>query len=236
MSKIEIKNFSARRGTFVLKPFDLTIEEGEIFAILGYTGSGKTVLLEAVGGMFSGETGVITYNGKDVVSIPPEDRGLGFVYQSHVLFPHMTVRENIEYGLKMKRYSKDERKRRSDALMKMFSIEHIKDQYPGTISGGESQRTAIARAIALEPEILLLDEPFSALDPSTRKILYREIKNIHDKLHCTIVFVTHDFKEAEILADRVGILLGGELLDVVNGSNLMKKTYCDKVEMFLGRK
>ena len=236
MSKIEIKNFTAERGTFKLRPFDLTIEDGEIFAILGYTGSGKTVLLEAIGGMFSGKTGVITYDGVNVASIPPENRGLGFVYQSHALFPHMKVRDNIEYGLKMKKVPKNERRKRSKELMEMFSIDHIADQYPGTISGGESQRTAIARAIALEPEVLLLDEPFSALDPSTRNILYREIKNIHEKLHCTIVFVTHDFKEAEILADRVGILLGGELLDVTEGKGLMERTYCDKVEMFLGRK
>ena len=236
MSKIEIKNFSAKRGTFELKPFDLTIEDGEIFAILGYTGSGKTVLLEAIGGMFAGDTGVITYNGVDVVSIAPENRGLGFVYQSHALFPHMKVRDNIEYGLKMRKVPKEERRKRSKELMEMFSIEHIADQYPGTISGGESQRTAIARAIALEPDVLLLDEPFSALDPATRTILYREVKNIHEKLNCTIVFVTHDFNEAEILADRVGILLGGELLAVTDGADLMKKKYCDKVEMFLGRK
>ena len=236
MSKIEIKNFSAERGTFKLKPFDLTIEDGEIFAILGYTGSGKTVLLEAIGGMFHGKTGVITYNGVDVVSIAPENRGLGFVYQSHVLFPHMKVKDNIEYGLKMKKVPKEQRKKRVNELMKMFSIEHIADQYPGTISGGESQRTAIARAIALEPDVLLLDEPFSALDPATRTILYREIKNIHENLNCTIVFVTHDFNEAQILADRVGILLGGELLAVTSGADLMNKTYCDKVEMFLGRK
>ena len=236
MSKIEIKNFSAKRGTFKLKPFDLTIEDGEIFAILGYTGSGKTVLLEAIGGMFAGDTGVITYDGKDVVSIPPENRGLGFVYQSHALFPHMKVRDNIEYGLKMKKVPKEERHRRSKELMEMFSISHIADQYPGTISGGESQRTAIARAIALEPDVLLLDEPFSALDPATRSILYREVKNIHERLHCTIIFVTHDFLEAEELADRVGILLGGELLAVTDGADLMNKEYCDKVEMFLGRK
>ena len=236
MSRIDIKDFAVRRGKFNLKPVNLTIEDGEIFAILGYTGSGKTVLLEAIGGMFPGDRGVVTYDGVNVVSIPPVDRSLGFVYQSHALFPHMKVCDNIEYGLKMNKVPKEERRRRSTELMKMFSIEHIAEQYPGTISGGESQRTALARAIALEPKLLLLDEPFSALDPSTRKTLCSELKNIHDELGCTIVFVTHDFEEVEVLADRVGILLGGEMLAVTEGKNLMKNHYCDRVEMFLGRK
>ncbi len=236
MSKIEIKDFSVRRGLFELKPVNLTINDGEIFAILGHTGSGKTVLLEAIGGMFPGDTGQILCDGIEVLKIPASDRKLGFVYQSHVLFPHMKVRENIEYGMKMNHFSKEKRRAVSEKLMKMFSIYQIKDQYPGTISGGESQRTAIARALALEPHILLLDEPFSALDPSTRNNLYEEIRKIHEKFHCTIVFVTHDFAEAERLADRVGILLDGELLAVTKAKELMKKEYCDKVELFLGRK
>ena len=235
MKEIKIDEFTVRRGNFLLKPVSLTIKKGEIFAILGYTGSGKTVLLEAVAGMFSGDSGRILYDGEDVSGVPPGKRGIGIVYQNHGLFPHMTVAENIGYGMKMNHYDKKERTRRTEELLELLSITHIKDQYPGTLSGGESQRTALARALALRPGVLLLDEPFSALDPSTRRILYRELLAIHKQFECTIIFVTHDFKEASILADRIGILLDGELLAVTGGKELMEHTYCEKVETFLGR-
>ncbi len=235
MKKILIHNFSVRRGSFTLKPLSLTIEKGEIFAILGRTGSGKTVLLEAIGGMFPGTGGSIQYDGVDVMDIPPRSRRLGFVYQDHGLFPHMKVCDNISYGLKMHGFSKEEQRKRTSDLMEMLSITHIKNQYPGTLSGGESQRTALARALALEPEVLLLDEPFSALDPATRKQLYLELTRIHDHFRCTIIFVTHDFVEARLLAHRVGILLNGELKAVVSSDRLTDEHYCEEVEQFLGR-
>lgn len=236
MKEIKIEDFTVQRGNFILKPVNLTIQKGEIFAILGYTGSGKTVLLEAVCGMFPGKDGRILYDGTDVLSLRPGERKIGIVYQNHGLFPHMKVRENISYGMKMNHYPKQEREQRTRELMEMLSISHVAEQYPGTLSGGESQRTAIARALALNPEVLLMDEPFSALDPTTRNNLYGEIKKIHEKFRCTIIFVTHDFEEARLLADRVGILLDGELLSVTGGKELMDKTYSDKIERFLGRK
>lgn len=236
MKKIVIHNFSVQRGSFTLNPLSLTVEKGEIFAILGRTGSGKTVLLEAIGGMFAGTEGQICFDDTDILDIVPGERRLGFVYQDHGLFPHMKVYDNIVYGLKMHRVPKEEQRLRAQALMEMLSITHIKDQYPGTLSGGESQRTALARALALEPEVLLLDEPFSALDPTTRQQLYREIKAIHERFQCTIIFVTHDFTEAGLLADRVGILLNGELKAVVAADRLMAEHYSDEVEEFLGRK
>ena len=236
MKKIVIHNFSVQRGSFTLNPLSLTVEKGEIFAILGRTGSGKTVLLEAIGGMFAGTEGQICFDDTDILDIAPGERRLGFVYQDHGLFPHMKVYDNIVYGLKMHRVPKEEQRRRAQALMEMLSITHIKDQYPGTLSGGESQRTALARALALEPEVLLLDEPFSALDPTTRQQLYLEMKAIHEQFQCTIIFVTHDFTEAGLLADRVGILLNGELKAVVAADRLMAEHYSDEVEEFLGRK
>ena len=236
MKEITIDHFTVKRGNFLLKPVSLTIKKGEIFAILGYTGSGKTVLLEAICGMFPGKDGNVLYDGRDVLSIRPGDRKLGIVYQDHGLFPHMKVKDNISYGMKINHYPKEVREKRTEELMEMLAITHIANQYPGTLSGGESQRTAIARALALNPEVLLMDEPFSALDPATRNVLYEEIRKIHDKFGCTIIFVTHDFEEARILADKVGILLDGELLAVTTGKQLMDKTYSDKIEKFLGRK
>ena len=164
MNQLVINNFSVKRGSFALSPISLTIQMGEIFAILGRTGSGKTVLLEAISGMFPGDTGSILLDGTDIRDIPPSQRKLGLVYQDYGLFPHMKVKENISYGLKMHGYSKKEQDSRAQELMEMLSISHIGDQYPGTLSGGESQRTALARALALAPQVLLLDEPFSALD------------------------------------------------------------------------
>lgn len=236
MKEITIDRFTVKRGNFLLKPVSLTIRKGEIFAILGYTGSGKTVLLESICGMFPGDEGQVLFDGRDVLSVRPGDRKIGIVYQNHALFPHMKVRDNISYGMKIRRYPRELRDRRTEELMEMLSISHIAEQYPGTISGGESQRTAIARALALNPEVLLLDEPFSSLDPATRKNLYEEIRKIHDRFGCTIIFVTHDFDEARILADRVGILLDGELLAVTTAEQLMNSTYSDRIERFLGRK
>ncbi len=235
MKTIEIRDFSVRRGTFTLGPLSLTLQPGEIFAVLGYTGSGKTVLLESLCGLIPGNSGKILYDGRDVLDIPIGQRGLGIVSQDHGLFPHMRVEENIAYGLRRNHYKREEREQRVSELLHLLSISHIRKQYPGTLSGGESQRTALARALALKPELLVLDEPFSALDPATRQTLYRELLAIHKQLPCTIVFVTHDFAEAQLLADRVGILLDGELLTVSDSKTLMERHYCDKIEKFLGR-
>lgn len=235
MNEIVINNFSVKRGSFTLSPVSLTIKKGEIFAILGRTGSGKTVLLEAVSGMFPGDTGSIMYDGIDIRSIPPGQRKLGLVYQDYGLFPHMKVRENIAYGLKMHGYPKNEQDRRVQELMEMLSITQIRDQYPGTLSGGESQRTALARALALAPQVLLLDEPFSALDPATRRSLYQELDRIHQHFGCTIIFVTHDFLEAQTLAERAAVLLDGKLKAVADTKSLMTGHFCEDVERFLGR-
>ena len=235
MNQLVINNFSVKRGSFTLSPISLTIQKGEIFAILDRTGSGKTVLLEAISGMVPGDTGSILFDGIDIRDIPPGQRKLGLVYQDYGLFPHMKVKENISYGLKMHGYSKKEQDSRAQELMEMLSISHIRDQYPGTLSGGESQRTALARALAPAPQVLLLDEPFSALDPATRQSLYQELRRIHRHFGCTIIFVTHDFLEARTLAGRAAILLEGELKTVTDTSKLINGHFSAEVEGFLGR-
>ena len=247
MKTIRIENFSTRKGTFQLHPVNLTIERSEIFAILGRTGSGKTVLLEAIAGMYRGDQGRILFDDTDITTIPPGERQIGLVYQDCSLFPHMKVWENIAYGLKMHRVPKAEQKRRVETFLEMMSITSIRDQYPGTLSGGEKQRTALARALALEPEVLLLDEPFSALDPAMRATLYDNIRAIHDRFRCTIIFVTHDrfrctiifvthdFTEAQLLADRIGILLHGDLMAVSPAQCFLTQHYTPEIEDFLGR-
>lgn len=217
---IEIRNLRVRRRSFVLDVPALDVHPHEIFAILGSTGSGKTVLMEAVAGACSWERGEILLDGKRADSLPIQQRHLGILYQDYALFPHMSVRENIGYGLKVRKTDPAEIKRRVDRLLADFGIKAIADRYPGIISGGEAQRTALARALILEPDILLLDEPFSALDPATKRQMYGVMQDVHTRFDCTIVFVTHDFAEARILADRVGIVLGGRLRTVRDADRL----------------
>ncbi len=232
---IDIRDLEARRGTFRLRVPELSIASGEVFAILGTTGSGKTVLLEAIAGAFPFEKGEVLIDGVATSEMAVQDRGLGILYQDHALFPHMTVRQNIEYGARVRGISACEIERRSDELMAIFGIEGIAESYPGAISGGESQRTALSRALMVEPDVLLLDEPFSALDPTTKKRLYSVVADVHERFGCTMVLVTHDFDEAHSLADRVGIVLDGQLRAVREASMLFEREgMYEDVMAFLG--
>ena len=232
---ISIRDLTVTRGSFTLRVDALDVAPREVFAILGRTGSGKTVLMESIAGAFPLDGGTILLDGKDVESLPIQQRHMGVVYQDHALFPHMTVRENIAYGLKMNVCPRDETQRRVSDQMAMFGIDGIADKHPGIISGGEAQRTALARALVLQPEILLLDEPFSALDPSTKERMYDTIRDIHARFDCTIVFVTHDFNEAAMLADRVGIVLEGSLRAILPAAQLFDAECSEDVAAFLGR-
>lgn len=232
---ISIRDLTVTRGAFTLRVDRLDVAPREVFAVLGRTGSGKTVLMEAVAGAFPLDGGKILLDGKDVETLPIQQRHLGVVYQDHALFPHMTVRGNIAYGLRMNGFARDEIARRVDEQMRLFGIDGIADKHPGIISGGEAQRTALARALVLRPEILLLDEPFSALDPSTKERMYATVRDIHARFDCTIVFVTHDFNEAAMLADRVGIVLDGRLREILPAAELFEAECEPDVAAFLGR-
>lgn len=235
MKEILIKDFTAKRGNFLLESVNLKINENEVLAILGKTGSGKTVLLEAIAGMFRGNKGEILYDGVNVYRIRPGQRKLGLVYQDQALFPHLTVYENIVYGMKMHKVAKDIRDQETISISKKLGISHLLDRYPQTLSGGERQRVALARAIVLKPKLLLLDEPFSALDPSTKEQLYKLFKEIHKHYKCTIIFVTHDFHEAVLLSDRIAILLNGRMRAIIDADKLGETKFDEDVEIFLGR-
>ena len=232
---IRIEHLLVTRGSFTLRVDELTVSPREIFAILGETGAGKTVLLEAIAGAYPVDEGAIELDGKNIETLPVQQRHLGIVYQDYALFPHMSVAENIGYGLKMNDVPADEAARRIERQLSLFGIERIADRFPGIISGGESQRCALARALVMEPEILLLDEPFSAVDPATKERLYQTIRDIHRAFDCTIVFVSHDFNEAVTLADRVGIVLGGKLRAIARSDELFTKKFDEDVMRFLGR-
>ncbi|WP_027400380.1 ABC transporter ATP-binding protein [Anaerovorax odorimutans] len=231
-----VNNFSLALGDFHLNQICLDIEEGEIFAILGPTGAGKTVLLESIAGIYEGEKGVVFLDGKRVCDSAPNKRDLAFVYQDYALFPHMTVMENIKFGLKMKKIDKNKGNERINELITLLKIEHLMNRYPANLSGGEKQRVALARALVLNPKLLLMDEPFSALDPKTKEQMYQLIKKIHEAFGCTIIFITHDFNEAQRLAFRIGILIGGSIRGVCESQALFHGNMEKDVEDFLIRK
>lgn len=230
---VEIKKYSIQLGKFKLNNINLDICEKEIFAVLGRTGSGKTVLLESVAGFYEKFSGDVSIQGQRVIDIPLEKREIGFVYQDFGLFPHMTVYDNITYGLKIRRKDSAYKKKMADKMAEILSIGHILNQYPGTLSGGERQRTALARALILNPKLLLMDEPFSSLDPATKETMYQQIKKIHKIFGCTILFVTHDFNEAQIMADRIGIMVNGELKGIRKSTDLFENYQDEEINKFL---
>jgi ABC-type sugar transport system ATPase subunit len=231
---VEVTNFSLKMCDFELNDISFEIYAREIFAIVGKTGSGKTLLLEAIAGFYTGLKGCVYLNGKAVQEIPLSARRIGFVYQDYGLFPHMSVEQNISYGLKMQKRTKSEITEEVARMAETLSITHILKQYPGTLSGGEKQRTALARALILSPDLLLMDEPFSALDPVTKQTMYHELLKIHKQFQCAIVFVTHDFTEVQKLADRVGIMAGGCLKAVRAADKLFGQYEDDEINKFFG--
>lgn len=231
---VEINNYSVQLGKFKLNQINLNIGEKEIFAVLGRTGSGKTVLLESVAGFYRKFSGKVMIQGIPVINVPLEKRNIGFVYQDFGLFPHMTVFDNITYGLKIRKIDKGVQKERVDKMAEILSIGHILKQYPGTLSGGERQRTALARALILNPQLLLMDEPFSSLDPATKENMYNQINKIHDIFGCTILFVTHDFNEAQRMANRIGIMVNGELKAIRKSTDLFERCQDEEINQFLG--
>lgn len=231
---VSVEELVVNRGSFKLHVGELAIKPREVFAILGSTGSGKTVLMESIAGAFPLSEGRILLDGKDVETLPVQQRHLGIVYQDYALFSHMSVYDNIAYGLRMNGCAASEVHERVGEMLELFGISHIADRYPGVISGGESQRVALARALVLRPGIMLMDEPFSALDPATKKRMYETFRRIHERFDCTIVLVTHDFNEAQTLADRVGIVIDGRLRVVRPAKDLFENESDEDVRFFLG--
>jgi len=231
---ITLRGISQRLKAFSLGPLDLEIRPGEYFVLLGSTGMGKTSLLEVIAGLRAMDSGEVWFNGTNVTQLPPEQRDVGFVYQGYLLFPHLNVRRNIEFGLRQRRVTPAERSQRVQDLAKILGIEHLLDRGIGLLSGGEQQRVALARALAIQPKLLLLDEPLSALDPKTRSILQGELRQIHQKLGTTTLHVTHNFEEAITLADRVGIMHQGSLVQVGEPTEVFRNPNSKVVADFVG--
>ena len=232
---IEFREIQKKYGQEeVIKEHSFKIEDGELFVLVGQSGSGKTTTLKMINRLVEADAGSIFIDGKDITSIPLRKLRLdiGYVLQSIALFPNLTVRENIELIPEMKKWQAAKRHKESDELLEKVGLEasKYKDRYPRELSGGEQQRVGILRAIITQPKILLMDEPFSALDPISRKGLQLLTKSIHKEFKMTIVFVTHDMSEALDIADRICVMKDGEVLQIASPKDIREKPANDYVK------
>ncbi len=236
---IEAINITKKFGQFTaLNNVDLEIPSGELVALLGPSGSGKTTLLRIIAGLEFADTGNVRFDGKDISDRTARERRVGFVFQHYALFRHMTVFENIAFGLKVRpRQSRPSRAQictKVQELLKLIQLETLAQRYPSQLSGGQRQRVALARALAVEPSVLLLDEPFGALDAKVRLELRRWLRQLHDEIHVTSVFVTHDQEEALEVADRVVVMNNGKIEQVGSPEEVYNHPASPFVYNFLG--
>jgi ABC-type sugar transport system ATPase subunit len=215
VARIELVGLSKTFGSVVaVRDLSLTIEDGEFVVLVGPSGCGKTTTLRMIAGFIDASAGEIRIDGRVVNDLEPRDRGLGMVFQTHALFPHKTVMQNIEFGLRMKGMPAPERARRVHEVADMVHISHLLDKMPGECSGGEAQRAALARTLVTQPSTFLLDEPLSSLDAKLRRELRAECDRLHQALKRTFIYVTHDQEEAMTLADRIVVMRAGEIVQV----------------------
>jgi molybdate/tungstate transport system ATP-binding protein len=229
---IRLSNVSSRRGAFALQSINLEIGDGEYFVLLGPTGAGKTQLLEVIAGVQQAASGEIWIDGENVTSLPPEARHVGFMYQDYLLFPQLSVRRNIAFGLR--RMPRAEANARVEEIARLLEIEPLLGRRVLGLSGGEQQRIALARALAPRPRVLLLDEPLSALDPQIRRELRRKLRSLHEELRMTTLHVTHDFEEALALAGRVGVIHEGVIVQTGMPDEVFRKPGSAFLASFLG--
>ena len=209
---ITVKNITKRFGKFTaLDDVSVEAEHGSLLALLGPSGSGKTTLLRIIAGLETPDSGSVHYKDEDVTHNPARDREIGFVFQHYALFRHMSVFENVAFGLRVRKWAKDRVNDRVHELLHLVRLEGLERRYPAQLSGGQRQRVALARALAVEPKVLLLDEPFGALDAKVRQELRQWLRKLHDQIHVTSVFVTHDQEEAFEVADKVVVMNKGRV-------------------------
>jgi ABC-type Fe3+/spermidine/putrescine transport system ATPase subunit len=220
--------------TVVLEDINFDVDEGEILVLLGASGSGKTTILRIIAGLELPNSGRVVLHGKDVTELPARERGTGVIFQSYALFPKMNVESNIGYGLRLRRKSKNEIKETIDRLIELVHLEEHRKKYPSQLSGGQQQRVAIARALAYEPEVLLFDEPFGALDAQIRTTLRREIRALLKQINVPSIFITHDQEEALELGDRIAVLNAGRLEQIGTPYDVYNKPETEHVATFLG--
>src|SRR4030088_1010753 len=232
---ITLRGINKRYGAFAaLDDVDFTVPAGSLTALLGPSGWGKSTLLRAIAGLDLPDTGTITINGRDVTQIAPQRRGIGFVFQHYAAFKHLTVRDNVAFGPKIRKRPKAEIKDKVDNLLEIVGLTGFQRRYPSQLSGGQRQRMALARALAVDPQVLLLDEPFGALDAKVREDLRAWLRRLHDEVHVTTVLVTHDQAEALDVADRIAVLNKGRIEQVGSPTEVYDTPANAFVMSFLG--
>ena len=232
---IEVAGVSKRFGDFVaLDDVSVTIPSGQLTALLGPSGGGKSTLLRIIAGLESSDTGTIHIEGTEATHLPAQKRNVGFVFQHYAAFKHMSVAKNVAFGLEIRRRPKNEVRARVDELLRLVHLQQFAHRLPAQLSGGQRQRMALARALAVEPTVLLLDEPFGALDAKVRKELRDWLRRLHDEVHVTTVFVTHDQEEALEVADEIVVINEGRIEQVGTPDQLYDEPANDFVMSFLG--
>src|SRR6266705_4130140 len=234
---VEVRLEHLRRvfaGVVALDELSLTLAPGELVALLGPSGCGKTTALRLVAGLDEVTSGKVLFGGTDVTTLGANRRDVGMVFQAYSLFPHMTARQNVAFGLQMRRVDEQERKRRADAMLELVGLSGFADRYAHQLSGGQQQRVALARALAIQPKVLLLDEPLSALDAKVRGRLRDEIRRIQLMVGITTLFVTHDQEEAPSMADRVGVMREGVIEQMGTPSEMYTAPKTPFVAEFIG--
>jgi iron(III) transport system ATP-binding protein len=232
---IQLHDIVKKFGTLeAVSHVSLEIHDGELFTLLGPSGCGKTTILRLIGGFHKPDGGDIRFNGKAVAPIPPYERNIGMVFQNYALWPHMTISDNITYGLKLKKIPKAEIARKVSHVLTLVNLSGLEKRYPGQLSGGQQQRVALARALVLNPDVLLLDEPLSNLDAKIRIQVRAEIRKLQKELKITTVYVTHDQEEALTLSDRIAVINLGKIQQVGSPRDLYERPENPFVADFIG--
>ena len=232
---ISVDHVTKRFGDFAaLQDVSLIVPEGSLTALLGPSGSGKSTLLRVIAGLESPDAGSVTIEGADATRVAPQKRGIGFVFQHYAAFKHMTVRDNVAFGLRVRRRPRAEIRAKVDELLALVGLDGLAARYPAQLSGGQRQRMALARALAVEPRVLLLDEPFGALDANVRAELRAWLRRLHDEVHVTTVLVTHDQEEAMEVADVLAVMEGGRIVQTGAPRELYEQPANAFVMGFLG--
>jgi sulfate/thiosulfate transport system ATP-binding protein len=232
---ISVRNVTKRFGDFVaLDGVSVDVESGALLALLGPSGSGKSTLLRVIAGLEQPDDGEVFISGREATRLKPQQRGVGFVFQHYAPFKHMTVADNVAFGLTVRKRPKSEVRDRVHELLELVQLEGLGKRYPAQLSGGQRQRMALARALAVEPEVLLLDEPFGALDARVRQELRDWLRRLHDEVHVTTVFVTHDQEEAMQIADEIVLLNRGRIEQIGSPEDLYERPVNEFVLTFVG--
>jgi sulfate transport system ATP-binding protein len=232
---IIVRDVNKNFGDFAaLTDVSVEIPSGSLTALLGPSGGGKSTLLRVIAGLEKPDSGLVEIEGRDATKLPAQDRGVGFVFQHYAAFKHLSVARNVAFGLEIRKRPKADIKKKVDELLELVHLEQFAHRYPAQLSGGQRQRMALARALAVEPQVLLLDEPFGALDAQVRKELRAWLRRLHDQVHVTTVFVTHDQEEAMEVADSIVVMANGKVEQVGSPDDLYEAPANDFVMSFLG--